>query len=128
MLLCLIVLTHYGYPYMALAADNGSMTIDQMSSWSFYILRGFEGAILFALLLQYPQGRGPYRMIWVLACWLGIFEESQTAVCGLISDPAVIVPLWSGLCVEQFGNLPYILFAAAALVYLFMGAKRERKT
>lgn len=128
MLLGALVLAHYGYPYMALGFESDSMALEQSASWSFYILRGIEGVVLFWLLLQHPQGRGLWLKVWVIVCWLGMFEEGQTAVCGLIADPHVSIPLWSGLCIEQFGTFPYLIIAAAALVYLLMENKRVRPT
>jgi hypothetical protein len=104
-LLGVVLATHYGYPLFSDGAE--------MASWAFYVLRGVEGAILFYLIAQARIGGA----MGLVACWIGILEESQTAICGLTADDSPI-PLYSGLCLEQFGPLPYAIAAATAVVYL----------
>lgn len=103
-LLAAVLITHYGY-YLA-QPDNVEAV--------FYVLRGIEGAVLFAIIATYMR-----EMFAVAACWLGVFEESQTAVCGM-TGYGIEVPFASGLCLEQFGYWPYAVFAASALTFLWM--------
>lgn len=103
-LILALVATHFGY---CLVADGPAE-----ASWAFYALRGIEGAVLFYLVSRSVSG------LALVACWLGFFEESQTAVCGMTASGDALIPLWSGLCVEQYGPLPYAVLAVAALVYL----------
>lgn len=103
-LLAVVLGTHFGYSLLSDAP--------QEASWTFYVLRGIEGAVLFYLVSKHVSG------LALVACWLGVFEEAQTAVCGMTAEGDALIPLWSGLCVEQYGPLPYAAFAVAALVYL----------
>ena len=106
-----VLVTHYGY-YLAQPEHVEAV---------FYVLRGIEGAILFAIIASYMRD-----VLAVAACWLGVFEESQTAVCGM-TGYGIEVPYASGLCLEQFGYWPYAVFAASALTYLWM-RRNDRKT
>lgn len=112
LLLVLVLATHYGYPFFA----DGPAE----ASWTFYVLRGIEGACLFFLV-----SRTVNTPVALMACWLGVFEESQTAVCGMTASGESLVPLWSGLCLEQFGIAPYLVMALAAVGYLWVKTPRK---
>lgn len=114
-----VVVTHYGYPLLSDTPDA--------ASWLFYILRGVEGMALCYLLLDLAPRMGKLARLWCVICWVGMFEESQTAICGVMADPHLPIPLTSGLCLEQFGPLPYALAAIAALAYLIIGGRRDSK-
>ena len=102
-LLAVVVLTHYGY-YLA---DSPQ----QAENW-FYVLRGVEGTALFYMLTRFLKDH--YAIV---ICWLGAFEESQTAICGL-SWTGGSIPLTSGLCLESYGYWPYAIIAATAILFL----------
>jgi len=103
-LLAIVLVTHYGYYLCATPTQAEAV---------FYVLRGIEGALLFAII-----GASSKSMIMSAACWLGVFEESQTAVCGM-TGYGIEVPLASGLCIEQYGYWPYAVVAASAITYLW---------
>lgn len=104
-----VILTHYGYQWVAAGLDEP----EKWASWWFYIFRGVEGALLFYLLSA--TFAGPSKWIGAAACWLGMWEETQTAVCGAASIYSGPVPLWSGLCLERFGPGIAIILGAIAL-------------
>lgn len=77
--------THYGYDHLAANAADQTLTdvqnetrVAQAARDWFYVLRGFEGTFLFALVGI--LARRP--LVWVVCLW-GAFEEFQTAACGL---------------------------------------------
>ena len=54
----------------------------------------------------------------------GVFEESQTAVCGIAVNPDIEVT--TGLCLERFGVIPYAAILAAVLVYAWRQYERSK--
>lgn len=111
-LLGLVLLTHYAYPVLADSAKQ--------ASWWFYVLRGLEGTALFVLLLSLSPKQRMAAIVWVFACFLGAFEEAQTAVCGYAAmGTEEEIPLWSGLCLEEFGYWPYAAIGASTMLYLW---------
>lgn len=104
-----VMLAHYGY-----------LTVDeQAQSWAFYIMRGVEGVVLgLALLGTFPPGVP--RIVGTAVCWLLIFEEGQTAVCGYLASGGSP----NGLCVEVFGGNGYALLICVAAACIAW--KRER--
>lgn len=115
-LLLLVALTHYGYePIAALWPGNVAGAV-------FYILRGIEGAGLFALLVAHPHYGWPVQLV---AAW-GFVEEAQTAICrigkGVMTAPAV--EPYQGLCGWPAYSIGVILMAAIAAV--LVSARRER--
>lgn len=114
LLLAVVLLTHYGYQIMA----DGTEDAQTWASWWFYVLRGLEGMVLCYLLLQMFPGHTAWSYLGTAACWIGMFEEGQTMVCGLLEMGVDPPPLWSGLCVERFGVLPYMALFAACVVAL----------
>lgn len=121
-MLALVLLTHYGYPFIASATDEP----EKWASWAFYVLRGIEGTALLYLVMRLFPGRLPWAQLGIGACWLGMFEESQTAVCGLMASGAPAPDIWGGLCVEQFGILPYMAVFAACVAILIKKGTRAR--
>lgn len=121
--LVVVIVAHYGYPFVAMGTDEP----EKWASWWFYILRGVEGTVLFYLVLQAFPGRGGWSQIGAAACWLGMFEEAQTAICGTVymgESP----PLWSGLCIDG-GIMQYLVPAiGVAFVFLTGGTFNGRKT
>lgn len=119
--LLVVLLTHYGYEWAAYLGDATA----KESSWFFYSFRGVEGVVLCWLLLPVFQKQKDWLgTLGVFALMLGMMEEAQTAVCG-IAGVGIEVPLWSGLCLERFGPLPYMMFTALAITLLVRGIKRD---
>lgn len=113
-----LALTHYGYPLFAEGTDDPQA----WASWWFYVFRGIEGVVLFYLLSGFVER----NRLALTVCWLGMYEEGQTAICGLVAMPDTYVPVWSGLCINQFGQWPYVIIGAAALAYISVGVDREQ--
>src|SRR5689334_2211077 len=87
----MVAFVHYGYDHVALAYPEPA----RVTGAIFYILRGFEGLVLFALVGLLS------RSWWVaFACLWGAIEEGETAVCRLAVGVGAqqSVPLFSGLC------------------------------
>lgn len=106
----LVWATHYSPDLLASLWENPERARRAL----FYIFRGVEGAVLFALLMS--QWRPRAAEIAVLM-W-GYAEETQTAVCrisqGVGNSPSA--PMYSGLC----GTEAYwvgVLVAAAFAIY-----------
>jgi hypothetical protein len=122
-MLLLVFMTHYVPDIMALRFDKPESATKAL----FYIARGLEGAVLYALLALLARlglGRGG----WIIAapCLWGAFEEALTAGCRL-SKPIAGVPghrMFSGLCGDKW----YLagLFAAAVIGGLILDF-REKK-
>ncbi len=108
LLLAMVCVTHYAPDHIAaLYQDPQAAT----KAW-FYVLRGFEGAMLF-LLVAILSGGWIVRTVGAVCAW-GFVEEAQTAVCRL-SKPITTVPgveLFSGLCGKEW----YVAGLFAALV------------
>lgn len=116
-LLLLVALTHFAYDHIAQAYGDPPAAA---RAW-FYLLRGIEGAGLFAVIACLARNR------WVLAvCCLGMFEESQTSICRaarpIAERPAV--ELFQGLCGEPWYGAG--LFLAALVAASLIDRMRER--
>lgn len=112
LLLIAVALTHYGPELIALGYPNQEAAA---KAW-FYMLRGLEGAILFAVIASIKKTRA------VLAvCALGFWEESLTVACRA-SKPIGDSPAWlpfSGLCGQEwyFSGAIALGIVALALAY-----------
>lgn len=117
LLLGLVALTFYGYdPIAAYFPDPV-----RASRWLYYIFQGVLG--VYCLCLVLPQMRGLW--IGLMACWVGIYQETETAVCGIVAfGSSRTVPAFSGLCVERFGIWPYAA-GAALIAVVWWRASRE---
>lgn len=106
-MLALVALVHYGYDPIATLLPGVSPAA------LFYVLRGVEGAILFAVVLTQASSL-PLALV---AGW-GMIEEFQTAACRLSADmgtaPAVVA--FSGLCGPWAYALGIVVIAALAAV------------
>lgn len=116
-LLLVVLLTHYGYPVLAHAHPDPATAA---RAW-FYVLRGVEGAVLFAVLgvlLKANEGAA-------VVCWWGCVEESQTAVCRLSSgiDNPVTPELMQGLCGAVTG-LPVWELSLTLALYLSLKLRK----
>lgn len=115
LLLLVVAFTHYGI-------DPLCDMIPQLAHASraiFYVMRGLEGAVLFAVICKLRPA------LWPVCLW-GFFEESETAVCrmsaGLSSSPSA--EAWSGLCGLQTG-LPLYMLGIVVLAILATGRNHE---
>lgn len=86
----------------------------------FYVTQGATAAILFAFAARQATSAAA-AMLLAYGAW----EELQVAVCG-VGSYGIEVPLTSGLCVVQYGVVPYAIIAAAAITYLW--SRHARKT
>lgn len=109
----LVAATHYGYNFLPEGAPQKSY---------FYVMRGLEAAAAFWWLSRklIPGSIG------VLVCFWAIGEELQTAACGIATAPSIVVPSWSGLCVQAFGAWGYAAFGAAIFVYWWSHGDKNR--
>lgn len=102
-LFLVIAVTHLAY-------DPLAMIVGSPQEW-FYILRGVEGATVFALLAKAHES-----MLWAVVCLWGAMENSLTAVCGAgyMLSPAT-PDRFSGLCDLQTGLPLSVLTVGIAL-------------
>lgn len=103
-LFAVIAVTHLAY-------DPLSMIVGSPQEW-FYILRGVEGATVFALL-----AKAQASLLWGIVCLWGALESSLTAICGVgyMVSPTTLAK-FSGLCDAQTGLPLSLLTVAVALV------------
>jgi hypothetical protein len=106
----MVACTHYGYDHLAALYPEPA----RVTGAIFYVLRGLEGAALFAVVGILS------RSWWVVAsCLWGAVEEGQTAVCRLAAgiDVKQSVPLFNGLCGQE---AYWMGIAAAAVIAIAM--------
>ena len=98
-------LTHFAPDWIASLYGNA----EQATKAWFYILRGLEGVVLFAVV-----GCLTRSISVAVVCLWGLLEEAQTAVCRLGKPIAESPPheLFTGLC----GQPAYVSGLIAALV------------
>lgn len=102
-LFAVIAVTHLSY-------DPLSMIVGSPQEW-FYILRGVEGATVFALL-----AKAQASILWGLVCLWGAMENSLTAICGVGYMVSATEPgRFAGLCDTQTGLPLYVLSLGIAL-------------
>ena len=89
LLLLTICITHYGYDPLCTLVP----ALAGQAKGLFYVLRGFEGTILFAVIWRLQP------ILWPVCAW-GATEEAETAVCRLsVGFPASPTgSSWNGLC------------------------------
>ena len=111
-LLVIVAVTHFGYDVIALLYKQQEAAA---RAW-FYLLRGIEGAFLFAVIAAMAR----YRAV-VAVCLLGLTEESLTAACRA-SRPIGELPGYApfaGLCGREwyFAGLIALGIVALGIVY-----------
>lgn len=121
LLLLAIGVTHFGYELIAkLYQDPGAS-----KAW-FYILRGMEGAFLYAVVMVLANSRAVAAV-----CSLGMIEEGLTAACRL-SKPIGEVPAhipFQGLCGEGWYTSGLIALAVVATGLLYeLGREKWKKS
>jgi hypothetical protein len=106
-LLLLVACCHYGDSLLAQGYDNPEAAARAI----FYILRGIEGVVLFAVIAAITRNRYAFAV-----CLFGMFEEGQTAICRaakpIAERPAV--ELFKGLCGEPWYGVGLLLAALIA--------------
>jgi hypothetical protein len=110
LLLVLVVTTHYAYAPLSEFYGNPQAA----SKAIFYILRGVEGFILYAVVWSLSRG----GIAVALACGWGMLESAQTSICRMaigIERTATASP-YSGLCDVVTGLPVYALTMVAALI------------
>lgn len=121
-LLVTVAVTHFGYDVIALLYEQQDAAA---RAW-FYMLRGIEGAFLFALVAALSRHRAV-----VAVCLLGLSEESLTAACRAskpIGEFLGYAP-FTGLCGREwyFAGLIALGLVALGIAYdLGRGRGSER--
>ena len=105
LLLLAVAVTHYAYAPLSTIYPDPKAAAKAL----FYILRGLEGALLFAVVAALH----PTRLV-VLVCGWGAVEELQTSACRAALPIGKVEPasLFAGLC----GPSAYILGAVIVAV------------
>lgn len=115
LLLVAVVVTHYAYqPLAEFYADH-----EAAARAIFYILRGVEGTILYAVAWTLaPRGSKAYRIGVSIACAWGMLESAQTAICraAMGIDARATASAYNGLCDVVTGIPVYSLTMLFALV------------
>lgn len=111
-LLLLVAVTHFGYEVLAMAYQQQEAAA---RAW-FYVLRGVEGLVLFALIASLVRSRAV-----IAVCILGASEESLTAACR-VSKPIGELPGYApfaGLCGREwyFAGLIALGLVALGIAY-----------
>ena len=116
-LFLVVAMTHIAY-------DPLSMIVGSPQEW-FYILRGIEGATVFAML-----AKAQASLLWVGVCLWGTLENSLTSVCGMGYMVSPTTPSrFSGLCDTQTGlplSLLTVGIALALAAFIQERANAER--
>lgn len=111
-LLLLVAVTHYGYDLLALAYEERAAAA---KAW-FYMLRGLEGFVLFAVVAALVRSRAVRAV-----CILGMSEESLTVACRAskpIGEALGYAP-FAGLCGREwyFAGLIALGLVALGIAY-----------
>lgn len=102
-LFLVIAVTHIAY-------DPLAMIFGTPQEW-FYILRGIEGATVFAIL-----AKAQASLLWGIVCMWGAMENSLTAICGAGYMMSPSTPArFTGLCDTQTGLPLSVLTVGIAL-------------
>lgn len=110
-LLFAVAVPHYTYEPLSLLWPDPAAAA---KAW-FYVLRGFSGAALFAIvavlagmLASCTRSRSWYVLTLIVCLW-GFAEETETAVCRLgagIGNPKLPTLHWQGLC-DALAGVPF---------------------
>lgn len=113
-MVALVPLEHWLYHLWDGAPNWGA----QWAEWCFGHLAGI--AMSGMLLWGFLRASGAIRLLGVGACLWMALEDAECAACGALkwSGGLPNIPSASRLCIEQFGNEPYIILCAAAISYL----------
>lgn len=115
-LLLLVAVVHLGYdPIAALLAGDSTTDRAQLARAVYYVLRGFEGAAVWACLYCIS----PRSLPWLVACAWGATENAQAAVCRLALGLGGVPPApgpFRGLCDIASGVDVSAMTAIAVLV------------
>jgi hypothetical protein len=111
LLLALVAGCHYLYDPLSLLYEKQAAAAPAI----FYILRGIEGAALFAIIATLRKS----PMVLAVCAW-GMYEESQTAICrlsrGIANQPAY--GIFEGICGRGWYSIGLIVALALATLCL----------
>lgn len=94
----------------------------QWAQWTCGHLAGLAMALL--LIPRFLALPGAAQWVGVAACaWMAL-EDAQAAFCGALHWGAANVPTASRLCVERFGDEPYVVAAAAGVATMLVAVLR----
>jgi len=126
-LLLLVAAVHFGYePLASLYPDRAAA-----ARAIFYIARGIEGAALYLVIWAICE----HSIALGVACFWGVFESSQTAVCRAVVGVDRSAPMpeaFSGLCDSLVGAPVYsvtalTVLAAAAIIQEAINANQTKR-
>lgn len=122
LLLALVGLTHFGPDWISLAYSQQDAAA---RAW-FYMARGIEGVVLFAVIASGKRARAA-----IPACLLGMFEEGMTTACRASKPIGGVLGYapFSGLCGDEWYRLGLGLLGLVALGLAYeIGRNRRGKT
>lgn len=107
-LLFVLAVTHFGYDAIALGYPDQAAAA---KAW-FYMLRGIEGVVLFAVVAYLTKS-----LPVLLVCLLGMFEEGMTAACraGKPIGESPGYAAFSGLCGQEWHTVGLVGLGLVAL-------------
>ena len=119
-----VLLSHYlAAPIAARMADP-----DTAVRWIEHIFTAVEATAALILLAPYFPRTTLWGAIGFTACLVGAFEEGQKAICSTAYFGAErAIPLYSGMCIESIGPVPYAIIAASALTIIYWRVRNDRK-
>lgn len=119
MLLLTVCVVHFGYDWIAKAYPDPEAAA---KAW-FYMLRGLEGVILFALLAYAFRHRAVIAL-----CLLGMFEEGMTTACRASKPISGVLGYepFSGLCGPEWYRLGLCLLGLIALGMAYEYSRNRR--
>ena len=108
LLLATVGVVHFGYDWIALLYPDASAAA---KAW-FYMLRGLEGVVLFAVLAYAFRHRAV-----IAVCLLGMFEEGMTTACRASKPIGGVLGYepFAGLCGPEWYRLGLGLLGLIAL-------------
>lgn len=128
MLLAIFVMCEYGYHGVA----KLSAQPDIAARWLFQMGLAAEVVATCAALIWFAHDKFSGRAldVFVMACLLGIIEQSQTVLCdGLAWGIWTPISNDSSICEHEWGQWPYKIVAALAFSYLIAkGIRNEQRT
>jgi hypothetical protein len=101
-----------------LAAHYGYVLVDDVVArrWTFYVLRGLEGAVLASLLIRpRPWGSARAACLGSYAAALTFIEEAQTSICGIAEWRTDVA---DDLCMSLVGGHTFAAVASGAIAAL----------
>lgn len=119
LLLLLVAVVHYGYDPICTIVPS----LATSAKGVFYVLRGVEGVVLFAVIWFLRPA------LWAVCLW-GCLEEGETAVCRIAAGFPGVPPAtaWSGLCGDLTGMPLYMLGIVYVAILVTRKAQDEPRS